>query len=204
MAWTAPRTYTTAELITAAILNSDHRDNLLQTGPALVTTKGDIVAATAANTLSRLAVGANDTILTAASGEATGLKWGTGVAAATQAEMEAETSLTVYSPPGRVKNAPSAAKAWAYIENTGGTPSITLGYNAASVTDNGTGDVSVNFTTNFSTGVFASVATAGVMAANNRTCQIISQAVGSVRVLVRDSTGTGEDQDFSVACFGDQ
>ncbi len=37
--------------------------------------KGDLAAGTGANTASRLAVGANDTVLTAASGEATGLKW---------------------------------------------------------------------------------------------------------------------------------
>jgi hypothetical protein len=37
--------------------------------------KGDLVAGTAADTFSRLAVGSNDLILTAASGEATGLKW---------------------------------------------------------------------------------------------------------------------------------
>ena len=40
-------------------------------------TKGDLIAATAADTFSKLAVGANDTVLTAASGEATGLKWAT-------------------------------------------------------------------------------------------------------------------------------
>ena len=40
-----------------------------------VTTKGDIVAATAADTLSRLGVGANDTVLTADDSEVTGLKW---------------------------------------------------------------------------------------------------------------------------------
>jgi hypothetical protein len=37
--------------------------------------KGDIIAATAADTASRLAVGANDTVLTADSTTATGLKW---------------------------------------------------------------------------------------------------------------------------------
>lgn len=42
---------------------------------ALLDAKGDIIAATADNTPARLAVGANDTVLTAASGEATGLKW---------------------------------------------------------------------------------------------------------------------------------
>jgi hypothetical protein len=37
--------------------------------------KGDIIAASAADTADRLAVGANDLVLSAASGETTGLKW---------------------------------------------------------------------------------------------------------------------------------
>jgi hypothetical protein len=41
----------------------------------IVDAKGDIIAATAADTLSRLAVGANDSVLTADSTTATGLKW---------------------------------------------------------------------------------------------------------------------------------
>ena len=44
---------------------------------SIVDAKGDIVAATAADTVSRLAVGANGTVLTADSAEATGLKWAT-------------------------------------------------------------------------------------------------------------------------------
>ena len=43
----------------------------------LLTTKGDIYAATAASTPARLGVGANGTVLTAASGQATGLEWAT-------------------------------------------------------------------------------------------------------------------------------
>jgi hypothetical protein len=42
---------------------------------SLVDAKGDIIAATADDTVDRLAVGANDTVLTADSSEATGLKW---------------------------------------------------------------------------------------------------------------------------------
>jgi len=44
---------------------------------SLVDAKGDIIAATADNTVARLAVGANNTVLTADSSTATGLKWAT-------------------------------------------------------------------------------------------------------------------------------
>jgi hypothetical protein len=42
---------------------------------AIVDAKGDLIAATAADTPARLAVGANGTVLTADSAEATGIKW---------------------------------------------------------------------------------------------------------------------------------
>jgi hypothetical protein len=44
---------------------------------SIVDAKGDIIAATAADTVSRLAIGANNTVLTADSAEATGMKWAT-------------------------------------------------------------------------------------------------------------------------------
>ena len=57
MPWTAPRTYVTAEVVTAAILNTDLRDNMLETAPATVTTEGDLLYATGANALARRPVG---------------------------------------------------------------------------------------------------------------------------------------------------
>jgi len=46
-----------------------------QIAKSIVDAKGDIIAATAADTVSRLEVGANDTVLVADSTTATGLKW---------------------------------------------------------------------------------------------------------------------------------
>ena len=45
--------------------------------PTVVDAKGDLLVATAADTVSRIAVGANNTVLTADSSTATGLKWAT-------------------------------------------------------------------------------------------------------------------------------
>jgi hypothetical protein len=49
-------------------------------GSTIVDAKGDLIAATGADAVSRLAVGANGTVLTADSAESTGLKWATPVA----------------------------------------------------------------------------------------------------------------------------
>ena len=54
-----------------------------KTAKATLTTKGDVYAATAASTPARLGVGANNTVLTADSAEATGLKWAVPAAGAT-------------------------------------------------------------------------------------------------------------------------
>ena len=51
MAWTAPRTYVSTEVITASILNTDLRDNLLETAPAKATADSGFIVTTAANTV---------------------------------------------------------------------------------------------------------------------------------------------------------
>jgi hypothetical protein len=60
----------------------------------IVDAKGDIIAATAADTVSRLAVGANATVLTADSSTATGLKWATPATAASGLTLITRNSFT--------------------------------------------------------------------------------------------------------------
>ena len=57
--------------------HSDYITQASAINPTIVDAKGDIIAASAADTVARLAVGANDTVLTADSTAGTGLKWAT-------------------------------------------------------------------------------------------------------------------------------
>lgn len=60
--------------------------------PTIVDAKGDLIVATAADTVSRIAVGANDTVLTADSSTSTGVKWASPAAGITYAVFQDEKS----------------------------------------------------------------------------------------------------------------
>jgi hypothetical protein len=62
--------------------------------PTIVDAKGDLITATAADTPARLAVGTNNTVLTADSTTATGLKWAAPASAKTKWEQIATTATT--------------------------------------------------------------------------------------------------------------
>jgi len=67
----------TSGQVLAKASNTDMDFSWVAVDPLLILdAKGDLISATAADTPARLAVGANGTVLTADSAEATGLKWG--------------------------------------------------------------------------------------------------------------------------------
>lgn len=77
MAYTAvPTAYNDSPGWSASWVNKYIKDNFAAGVPDIFTTKGDLAVATAANAATRLAIGADGSILFADSATATGLNWG--------------------------------------------------------------------------------------------------------------------------------
>lgn len=116
---------------------------------------GGTGASTAATAFNNLKQAASDT--------ATGV-----LEIAIQSEMEAASSPTLAVVPGRMQYHPGVSKAWIFYNYVAGVPTIQQDYGVSSLTDNGTGDATINFTTAFSSAEYCfegsgniSTATAG-------------------------------------------
>lgn len=114
--------------------------------------------------------------------------------AATQADMEGATSTTLYVTPNAMKWHPGVNKFWGKFGVAGNTQE---GYNVDSPTDNGTGDITVNITTDFSTANYCVSVSVEMTAttyavANARTPHVRSggQAAGTLRCDCIDGTAT--------------
>jgi len=110
--------------------------------------KGDLIGGTGADTFARLAVGANDTVLTADSTAATGLKWATassgGITVIASGSIGANATVTFSSISGTYKNLQLNVNGWSttpagrtltMFVNTAGT-----GYGSVYQTYGGTGN----------------------------------------------------------------
>ena len=131
---------------------------------------------------------------------------------ASQADMEAGTSLTTVVTPGRMQFHPGVAKFWLKAGITG---NILANYNITSLTDTGTGVMAITIATDFSSADWCcqvSVEATGTTwaVANTRECHIRSAtlAAGTVSVDCIDNTATTslvkDPTTWHVAGFGDQ
>ena len=75
MAYSVVPTVSTGDSWTAANHNTYVKDNFAASAPDLFTTKGDLAVAAGADTANRFAVGSNQDLFFAASGETLGVKW---------------------------------------------------------------------------------------------------------------------------------
>lgn len=134
----------------------------------------------------------------------------TNATAATQSEMEAASSLTTYVSPGREKYHPGVAKAWVNFNGTG-TVAINASHNVTSITDNGTGDYTVNFTTAFSSAnyVVVGITKRDSSSADNAYLQVrnvgSNPASGAARFQCKTDANNAVDcEQVHTAAFGDQ
>ncbi len=122
------------------------------------------------------------------------------VTQASTAEIAAETTVTKYVSPERIRNAPSTQKAWVCFTSTG-TVTILGSYNTTSVTDNGVGDFTHNFTTALAN---TNYAVGGCTTVNGNGQAIIIEAVsGTARTVsvsrfqvINSNNGAGIDASY--------
>lgn len=128
------------------------------------------------------------------------------VSAATQAAMEAASVTDVYVSPGRTHFHPGVAKAWAKW-NAAGT--LAGSRNVSSITDNGVGDWTVNFTTAFSSTNYVAIPAIEppTTGSHNTGINIYKGgiAVGSVRIQGSNLAGgiAIDGDSMHIVCFGD-
>lgn len=93
-----------------------------------------------------------------------------------------------------------ACRAWVEFNGTG-TVAIRADGNVSSITDNGTGDYTVNFAVAMPDANYAVAATVGNVS-GSRTIQVVSKSAGSVRVLATTAGGAATDfEGISVMVF---
>jgi hypothetical protein len=132
------------------------------------------------------------------------------VTAAVQSDMETGTSTTAAVVPAVVKFAPGVAKAWVQFTVSGGVVTVQGQENVGSITRNGAGDFTINFTTAFSAATYAvsimaSVDTSGGSVLFGLFSSTTNPATGSCRVATVNVSGTVMDpKRCSLTFFGDQ
>jgi hypothetical protein len=99
-------------------------------------------------------------------------------------------------------SAPSySARAWANFNGTG-TVAIRASGNVSSITDNGTGDYTANFTTAMPDANFSAVGTVGAADSGSRVLHNRAFASGSIRIQTTNGAGGLGDYDtISVSVF---
>jgi hypothetical protein len=134
------------------------------------------------------------------------------VTGASQSDQETASSTTVAVTPGVQQYHPSAAKAWISFNGTG-TVSVRASYNmdgVTPITDNGTGDYTLNIGTDMSSGNYSVVGSARSNAADSVPIMFLqsglsSRTGGSVRVRsVQVGTAFFDSDTIDVAMYGDQ
>lgn len=137
-----------------------------------------------------------------------------GLTVATQADQETATSTTAPVTPGRQQFHPSAAKCWAYVTVSAGTPTLAASYNITSITDTGTGILTITIATDFSSATWSGhISTERTATSGTETVTLVGQlrfgtiAAGTIAFDARNVSGTSDLADpasWHFVGYGDQ
>ena len=125
---------------------------------------------------------------------------------AVQSEMESASSNSLAATPGRLHFHPGVAKVWANVLSTG---ALNAGYNVSSITDNGAGNHTVNFDTDFSSANYACAVGHNLPGAGNSAfiSGWTAKTAGSIRVLTMTTNSSAVTSAFDgtidLICMGD-
>lgn len=123
-----------------------------------------------------------------------------GTAAATQAQQETGTDTTVFVSPGRQQYHPSSPKMWVKGNSSG---TVNASYNVTSITDTGTGNWTINYTTSFSSTDYH--VTAHYLENAERFLRIQAVGTGTVQLISTSTTPALADvTNYFVVAHGDQ
>ena len=216
LGWNAGATAMTsypAASIAASIIPTSFAETLLDDATAaearttldaqqdVFTTRGDLVRAGASGVAERVALGAAGAMLAS---DGTDAVW---QAMATQAQQETGTSVIAPVTPGRQQFHPSAAKVWVVFGWVANVPTVIGSYNLTSLTDEGVGDVTFVFATDFSGATYSwalggSTVTTDIRWAWNSGA---APAAGSFRASYTNTSQANVDGTWASAVFyGDQ
>uniref|UniRef100_A0A6M3IIK2 Tail protein n=1 Tax=viral metagenome TaxID=1070528 RepID=A0A6M3IIK2_9ZZZZ len=171
-------------------------------------TSGQVVAESHVNDLQTAIVSTETKIGTGAStATANKVFRGTGTGTSAWAQVALTTDVTGVLPlanGGSATTGDSIIKGWINFDGTG-TISTNDSYNVAGITDNGTGDYTVTWDTDFANTNYCITIAQGVDANSARSSQIISLATGSARLETVDASGANVDASIvCVMAIGDQ
>jgi len=173
-----------------------------------MSTKGGLLAGDGTGNPSVLAVGTNTHVLTADSGEATGLKWATaaGLTEATQSDMEDEgtTAADRYVSPEVGRFGPYTCKAYCNVSGAGALAA--MNYNITSTAKTSTGQYSITFDSDFSADTFSAQCTAIETTASSHAIvgPTYTTTVTLGTAYLFNAADAAADLPFSYCAFGDQ
>ncbi len=133
---------------------------------------------------------------------------------ATQANQETGTATDLIVPPGRQHFNAKHPKAWANVNGTG-TPAVTVGSGVASISDNGTGDYSLNWTVAFSTANYGTTSGGSTSSGGSAQSVVFDRSTSSglfsiasassqrVNTYILPGFSAGDFERSYVAAFGD-